>query len=110
MVGAVSPPGGDFSDPVTAATLSIVQVRFLCWRVGWPLVRGRNSIWPLVAAGVAVAVAVAVVVAVVVVVAVAVAVDVVAVAVVAVAVAVAVAVDCDSDVVVFSFYTGYVPH
>lgn len=27
IVGAVSPPGGDFSDPVTAATLSIVQVR-----------------------------------------------------------------------------------
>ena len=27
VVGAVSPPGGDFSDPVTAATLSIVQVR-----------------------------------------------------------------------------------
>ena len=26
MVGAVSPPGGDFSDPVTSATLSIVQV------------------------------------------------------------------------------------
>jgi V-type H+-transporting ATPase subunit A len=26
LVGAVSPPGGDFSDPVTAATLSIVQV------------------------------------------------------------------------------------
>mmetsp|Transcript_13099 Transcript_13099/g.27697 ORF Transcript_13099/g.27697 Transcript_13099/m.27697 type:complete len:625 (-) Transcript_13099:91-1965(-) len=26
VVGAVSPPGGDFSDPVTAATLSIVQV------------------------------------------------------------------------------------
>ncbi|KAK7325340.1 hypothetical protein VNO77_29502 [Canavalia gladiata] len=25
-VGAVSPPGGDFSDPVTSATLSIVQV------------------------------------------------------------------------------------
>jgi V-type H+-transporting ATPase subunit A len=25
VVGAVSPPGGDFSDPVTAATLSIVQ-------------------------------------------------------------------------------------
>ena len=25
-MGAVSPPGGDFSDPVTAATLSIVQV------------------------------------------------------------------------------------
>ena len=27
IVGAVSPPGGDFSDPVTAQTLSIVQVR-----------------------------------------------------------------------------------
>lgn len=26
VVGAVSPPGGDFSDPVTAATLNIVQV------------------------------------------------------------------------------------
>lgn len=26
IVGAVSPPGGDFSDPVTAATLAIVQV------------------------------------------------------------------------------------
>merc|ERR1719353_995286 len=26
MVGAVSPPGGDFTDPVTSATLSIVQV------------------------------------------------------------------------------------
>ncbi len=26
IVGAVSPPGGDFSDPVTIATLSIVQV------------------------------------------------------------------------------------
>lgn len=25
-MGAVSPPGGDFSDPVTAQTLSIVQV------------------------------------------------------------------------------------
>lgn len=29
IVGAVSPPGGDFSDPVTAATLSIVQVLFV---------------------------------------------------------------------------------
>lgn len=29
IVGAVSPPGGDFSDPVTSATLSIVQVRKL---------------------------------------------------------------------------------
>jgi hypothetical protein len=27
IVGAVSPPGGDFSDPVTSATLAIVQVR-----------------------------------------------------------------------------------
>merc|ERR1711862_938455 len=26
IVGAVSPPGGDFTDPVTSATLSIVQV------------------------------------------------------------------------------------
>ena len=25
-MGAVSPPGGDFADPVTIATLSIVQV------------------------------------------------------------------------------------
>ena len=29
IVGAVSPPGGDFSDPVTSATLGIVQV----WRI-----------------------------------------------------------------------------
>lgn len=27
IVGAVSPPGGDFSDPVTSATLAIVQAR-----------------------------------------------------------------------------------
>jgi len=27
IVGAVSPPGGDFSDPVTMATLGIVQAR-----------------------------------------------------------------------------------
>lgn len=26
IVGAVSPPGGDFTDPVTSKTLSIVQV------------------------------------------------------------------------------------
>ena len=26
IIGAVSPPGGDFSDPVTTATLGIVQV------------------------------------------------------------------------------------
>ena len=26
IVGAVSPPGGDFTDPVTTATLAIVQV------------------------------------------------------------------------------------
>ena len=29
IVGAVSPPGGDFSDPVTAQTLNIVQVTTL---------------------------------------------------------------------------------
>ena len=29
IVGAVSPPGGDFSDPVTAQTLNIVQVKSL---------------------------------------------------------------------------------
>ena len=28
IVGAVSPPGGDFSDPVTSATLGIVQVSY----------------------------------------------------------------------------------
>lgn len=31
IVGAVSPPGGDFSDPVTSATLSIVQVIVGSW-------------------------------------------------------------------------------
>ena len=38
IVGAVSPPGGDFSDPVTAQTLNIVQVGFkvspLCSNLG----------------------------------------------------------------------------
>lgn len=40
IVGAVSPPGGDFSDPVTSATLSIVQVNIsndmvlLCYACG----------------------------------------------------------------------------
>lgn len=29
IVGAVSPPGGDFADPVTSATLGIVQVKKL---------------------------------------------------------------------------------
>jgi hypothetical protein len=33
IVGAVSPPGGDFSDPVTSATLGIVQVRELTKKV-----------------------------------------------------------------------------
>ncbi len=28
IVGAVSPPGGDFSDPVTAQTLNIVQASY----------------------------------------------------------------------------------
>ncbi|NXK01463.1 VATA ATPase, partial [Corythaixoides concolor] len=31
IVGAVSPPGGDFSDPVTSATLGIVQVSGVRW-------------------------------------------------------------------------------
>ena len=31
IVGAVSPPGGDFSDPVTSATLGIVQVMTKSW-------------------------------------------------------------------------------
>jgi vacuolar-type H+-ATPase catalytic subunit A/Vma1 len=39
IVGAVSPPGGDFSDPVTTATLSIVQVR----RSGRVRRLGRNG-------------------------------------------------------------------
>lgn len=34
IVGAVSPPGGDFSDPVTMATLGIVQA---CARLCSPL-------------------------------------------------------------------------
>ena len=34
VVGAVSPPGGDFSDPVTSATLGIVQVGSLVDRSG----------------------------------------------------------------------------
>lgn len=29
IVGAVSPPGGDFSDPVTSQTLNIVQVIYI---------------------------------------------------------------------------------
>ena len=37
VIGAVSPPGGDFSDPVTAATLSIVQV---FWGLDKKRVRG----------------------------------------------------------------------
>ena len=35
IVGAVSPPGGDFSDPVTTATLSIVQVGLLVSAARW---------------------------------------------------------------------------
>ena len=33
IVGAVSPPGGDFSDPVTAQTLNIVQVCMIRWLI-----------------------------------------------------------------------------
>jgi len=47
-VGAVSPPGGDFSDPVTAATLNIVQVfwgldKKLAQRKHFPSVNWNNS-------------------------------------------------------------------
>lgn len=35
IVGAVSPPGGDFSDPVTSATLAIVQVGWGVFGVVW---------------------------------------------------------------------------
>ena len=45
IVGAVSPPGGDFSDPVTSATLGIVQVSVF---VGIPnLGRINNFTWTL---------------------------------------------------------------
>jgi V-type H+-transporting ATPase subunit A len=39
IVGAVSPPGGDFSDPVTSATLSIVQV---FWGLGKKLAQRKH--------------------------------------------------------------------
>ena len=59
VVGAVSPPGGDFSDPVTSATLGIVQVRAwkgkgrgwmegLQWRREWG---GVHTIESCVSAG-----------------------------------------------------------
>ena len=42
IVGAVSPPGGDFSDPVTSATLGIVQVR------GWLVLNcAKFGVWRL---------------------------------------------------------------
>lgn len=46
IVGAVSPPGGDFSDPVTSATLSIVQVKqcFQIWLSKWGNNQRRKSI------------------------------------------------------------------
>eukprot|EP00916_Digyalum_oweni_P013875 GHVL01022695.1.p1 GENE.GHVL01022695.1~~GHVL01022695.1.p1 ORF type:complete len:441 (+),score=65.45 GHVL01022695.1:403-1725(+) len=48
IVGAVSPPGGDFSDPVTSATLAIVQVfwgldKKLAQRKHFPSVNWNNS-------------------------------------------------------------------
>lgn len=44
IVGAVSPPGGDFSDPVTSATLSIVQVKYFDLDSAYPmLVRVPNA-------------------------------------------------------------------
>jgi len=39
IVGAVSPPGGDFSEPVTSATLSIVQV---FWRLDKKLAQRKH--------------------------------------------------------------------
>ncbi|KAF7296652.1 TFP1p-H+-ATPase V1 domain 69 kDa catalytic subunit [Mycena chlorophos] len=39
IVGAVSPPGGDFSDPVTSATLGIVQV---FWRLDKKLAQRKH--------------------------------------------------------------------
>eukprot|EP01123_Difflugia_compressa_P008460 TRINITY_DN2523_c0_g1_i1.p1 TRINITY_DN2523_c0_g1~~TRINITY_DN2523_c0_g1_i1.p1 ORF type:complete len:638 (+),score=134.38 TRINITY_DN2523_c0_g1_i1:120-2033(+) len=39
IVGAVSPPGGDFSEPVTSATLSIVQV---FWRLEKKLAQRKH--------------------------------------------------------------------
>merc|ERR1712137_798146 len=39
IVGAVSPPGGDFSDPVTSATLNIVQV---FWGLGKKLAQRKH--------------------------------------------------------------------
>ncbi|KAK6160911.1 hypothetical protein DH2020_004292 [Rehmannia glutinosa] len=39
IVGAVSPPGGNFSDPVTSATLSIVQV---FWGLDKKLAQGKH--------------------------------------------------------------------
>jgi len=49
IVGAVSPPGGDFSDPVTSATLSIVQVIlyyqiYVCQNIG-QLPANKFCIW-----------------------------------------------------------------
>ena len=35
IVGAVSPPGGDFADPVTSQTLNIVQVCILCVHINY---------------------------------------------------------------------------
>jgi len=48
VVGAVSPPGGDFSDPVTSATLGIVQVfwgldKKLAQRKHFPSLNWNNS-------------------------------------------------------------------
>ena len=44
IVGAVSPPGGDFSDPVTSATLGIVQARRRGWRAAGRLQYSINLV------------------------------------------------------------------
>lgn len=46
IVGAVSPPGGDFSDPVTSATLSIVQVKKNCSAI--PLYVVKRKLFPFI--------------------------------------------------------------
>ena len=52
IVGAVSPPGGDFSDPVTSATLGIVQGKSLARSPDCSCPSLANSDFPLKSSGV----------------------------------------------------------
>ncbi|XP_043725712.1 V-type proton ATPase catalytic subunit A-like [Telopea speciosissima] len=47
IVGAVSPPGGDFSDPVTSVTLSIVQFHWIVWHshISFPAFQALESFY-----------------------------------------------------------------